>query len=180
MQPYKITRITTKIQNMKSLVIIFIVAMMGLVGCNNTAKKGNKILASKTDQVSGHDDTNRSVSRQPNLATILYNDPSLFGGCSFGNAFSSFLRVQDYESCLKYTSTGTIHKYGAAAVLELYKSLKINYNLHLLSVIREKDTMVMRYKANEMATSRFKQFVVVIENDTCKLALISPLNSFLK
>ena len=165
--------------NMKNLpTMIIVLFTLVLAGCN-TNKNETKVLPGQTDQVSHHDDTNRSVSRQPNLPTILYNDPSLFGGCSFGNAFMSLLRVQDYASCLKFTSAGTIHKYGAAAMLGLYKSMKINYSLHLLSVISCGDTTVMRYKANEYATSRFKEFKVVVENDTCRL-VIDNLREFLK
>jgi hypothetical protein len=161
---------------MKTLLLIIVAAIM-CVGCTNRTKE---LPGRNTDlPLVATVDTVHSFGQPILKPTISFSSPSLFGGCSFGNAFMSFLRVQDYTSCLKYTSVGTIHKYGAAAMLKTYKSLKVNYTLHLLSIISCRDTTVMRYKANEFATSRFKEFKVVVENDTCRL-VIDNIREFLK
>lgn len=112
---------------------------------------------------------------------VIWKDPAYFGGCGFGRAFMSFIKTQNYETALKFTCQGSIQEHGASNIIKFYKNLRINYTLHQSAkVIGDGDTITMRYTTQEYATSKYKDFVIVVENDTCKLVLPHNLNEFLK
>jgi len=156
---------------MKSLLIIFIVALVGLAGCNNTNKKE---LPGHMDQVSYHDDTNRSLARQ-----TIYNNPCIMAGSTFLNFFIAIIRTQNYDLALRFTSAGSIRKHGSAAILQLYRSMKINYSPKLQSIKICGDTTYMRYGVSVYATKTFRDIKVIIELDTSRIVLPNRLHDFL-
>jgi hypothetical protein len=62
----------------------------------------------------------------------------------------------------------------------LFFSLKTNYILKKVSTSKNGAETILRYTTNEFATSKFKDFIVVIENDSCKILLPDNLEEFLK
>lgn len=109
------------------------------------------------------------------------NSPSLFGGKDgFGKAFSGFVVYQNFDLAMKFTSRESIKKHGYEAVLKFYKSYKFNYKLTRSSMDVDGKYTNLRYKTNEIATGVTKNFVVVVENDSCKIVLPDNLSDFLK
>lgn len=117
-----------------------------------------------------------SFAQIPNI-----NNPALFGGKDgFGKAFAGFLVYQNFELAVKFTSKESIKKHGTEAVLKFYKSYKFNYNLSRSSMSVDGKYTTLRYKTNEIATGVTKNFVVIVENDSCKIVLPDNLKNFLK
>lgn len=117
-----------------------------------------------------------SFAQIPNI-----NKPELFGGPNgFGSSFASFLVYKQFDLALKFTSKESIKKHGTEAILKFYRSYKFNYKLTRSSVDTDGKYVNLRYKTNEIATGVTKNFVVVVENDSCKLVLPDNLKDFLK
>ena len=161
---------------MKSLVIIIIVALVEMAGCNNTNKKEIRILPGTTDRVTLHDDTNRSLARQP----ISFSNPCIMAGSTFLNYFMALIRTQNYDEALRFTASCSIIKYGSAAILQLYRSMKINYSPKLQSIKICGDTTYMRYGVSIFSTRTFRDIKVIVEHDTSRLVLPDWLGKFLK
>lgn len=92
----------------------------------------------------------------------------------------SFIKTQNFDLALQFTSKKSIEKYGREVILEKYKSLKTDYKLKKASMSVNGEEVVLRYTTNEFATSKFKDFVVVVENDSCKILLPNNLDDLLK
>jgi hypothetical protein len=92
----------------------------------------------------------------------------------------SFIKTQNFEIALQFTSKVSIDKHGREVILDKYKSLKTNYTLKKVSTSKNGAETILRYTTNEFATSKFKDFVVVVENDSCKILLPDNLEEFLK
>ena len=119
----------------------------------------------------------------PNFEAIMdptMSNPELFLGSGFGPAFMSFIKTQNFEMAVQFTSKESIDKHGREVILDKYKSLKTNYTLKRVSSSNSGEKTTLRYTTNEFATSKFKDFVVVVENDSCKILLPSNLDEFLK
>jgi len=160
---------------MKSLIIIYTVALVGLAGCAN--KKETKILPGvQKDQVPPNVDSLRSENRQ----TISYSNPCIMAGSTFLNYFMALIRTQNYGEALHFTSSGSIRKHGAEAILQLYRGMKINLNPKLLLIKVSGDTTYMRYGVSVYATKTFRDIKVVVEIDTSRLVLPDRLDRFLK
>jgi hypothetical protein len=113
-------------------------------------------------------------------ADVSMSSPELFGGSGFGPAFFSFIKTQNFDLALKFTSKASIEKHGAKTILDKYKSLNVNYKLKQTSRSIEGDLITIRYTTNEFATSKYKDFVIIVENDSCKIVLPDNLNELLK
>ena len=152
---------------MKSL-FLFIVTLFVLTSCVESK--------SEVDSVSKPvSEASKEVNVDPSIS-----DPELFLGSGFGSAFMSFIKVQNFELALQFTAKESIDKHGREVILDKYKSLKTNYTLKKVSTSVSGRETTLRYTTNEFATSKFKDFVVVVENDTCKVVLPNDLNDFLK
>ena len=108
------------------------------------------------------------------------SNPELFLGSGVGPAFMSFVKTQNFEMALQFTAKESIDKHGREVILDKYKSLKTNYTLKKTSTSKSGNQTTLRYTTNEFATSKFKDFVVVVENDSCKILLPDNLDDFLK
>jgi hypothetical protein len=113
-------------------------------------------------------------------AKIDFSDPARMGGSSFGEFFISMIRTQNYNMALKFTSKGSIEKFGSEKILDKYKDFSFNYKLVQKSVSTSGDTITLKYSTDEYATSKLKTMVVVVENDSCKLVLPENLDDLLK
>jgi len=150
---------------MKKLIFIISISLF-LFSCG---QKEFKNMSNSTTEVS------EKVSVDPSMS-----NPELFLGSGVGPAFMSFVKTQNFETALQFTSKVSIDKYGSEVILDKYKSLKINYTLKKVSTSNNGAETILRYTTNEFATSKFKDFVVVIENDSCKILLPNNLDDFLK
>jgi len=156
---------------MKNFKILYIlIVTIGLAGCNT------KRLPGQTGMVPPNIDSNKPEARQ----TILYNNSCIMGGSTFLNYFMVLIRTQNYDEALRFTSTGSIKKHGSAAILQVYRCMKLNFNPKLLSIKVSEDTTYMRYGVTLYATRTFRDIKVVIEQDTSRLVLPERLSEFLK
>lgn len=115
-----------------------------------------------------------------NKVDVSLSTPELFGGSGFGIAFMSYIKTQNFDLAISFTSTESIDKHGRNAILDKYKSLKIDYTLKQASKSVDGYYTTLRYTTNEFATSKYKDFVIVVENDSCKIVLPDNLDDFLK
>lgn len=150
---------------MKSL-IFFIATSLFLFSC------GQKEVKSVSEPVA---EVSKEVSVDPSMS-----NPELFLGSGVGPAFMSFIKTQSFEMALQFTAKESIDKHGREVILDKYKSLNTNYTLKKVSTSKSGEKTTLRYTTNEFATSKFKDFVVVVENDSCKILLPSNLDDFLK
>lgn len=153
---------------MKSLILIFTTSVL-LISCGKTKQ-----------EVEVENLQTEARSHMNDLPSLDYSDPNLFLGSGVGPAFMSFVKTQNFELALQFTSKESIDKYGREVILDKYKSLKTNYTLKKVSTSTSGGQTILRYTTNEFATSKFKDFVVVVENDSCKILLPSNLDDFLK
>lgn len=153
---------------MKKLIFIFVVSFM-LLSCDKTEAVKDEILPAKTE-----------VSKDMVKIDPSMSNPELFLGSGFGSAFMSFIKTQNFDMALQFTSKESIEKHGADVILNKFKSLKTNYTLTKTSTTKSGNKTTLRYTTNEFATSKYKDFVVVVENDSCKLVLPDNLDEFLK
>ncbi len=109
-----------------------------------------------------------------------FSDPARIVGSSFGDFFISMLRTQNYEMALKFTSKGSIERFGKDKILDKYKEFQFNYVLSQKSISKEGDSLTIAYTTNEFATGKLKKITVVLENDSCKLVLPDNINDLLK
>ena len=160
---------------MKNIIVLFLAALM-LASCsNNTPERQVKDLT----KGSKLKDTVIAVPEKPSVDPSFKN-AAYFGGSGFGPSFLAFIQAQQFDECLKFTSKVSIKEHGAKEILDLYKDLKIKYKLVQKSMSKDGDTITIRYTTREYATAKFKDFRVVVENDTCKLLLPHNLDDFLK
>lgn len=154
---------------MKNAIFAMILTLI-LVSC------GEKTI--ETTKVNHKEDTSK-VEVESDV-DVSMSTPSLFGGSGFGVAFVSYIKTQNYDLALQFTSKESIDKHGSKTILDMYKGLKVDYNLKQASESKEGGYTTLRYTTNEFATNKYKDFVVVVENDSCKLVLPDKLNDFLK
>jgi outer membrane lipoprotein-sorting protein len=150
---------------MKSLIFVISTSLF-LFSC------GQKEVKSVSEPVA---EVSEEVSVDPSMS-----NPELFLGSGVGPAFMSFVKTQNFELALQFTSKESIDKHGSEVILNKYKSLKTNYILKKVSTSKNGAETILRYTTNEFATSKFKDFIVVIENDSCKILLPDNLEEFLK
>jgi len=150
---------------MKSLIFVISTSLF-LFSC------GQKEVKSVSELVA---EVSEEVSVDPSMS-----NPELFLGSGVGPAFMSFVKTQNFELALQFTSKESIDKHGSEVILNKYKSLKTNYILKKVSTSKNGAETILRYTTNEFATSKFKDFIVVIENDSCKILLPDNLEEFLK
>lgn len=108
-----------------------------------------------------------------------FSNPAFFAGSNFGEAFISMFKNQS-DLAVKFTSKGSLEKFGVDKVRDKYESFAYNYTLTLASVKTVNDTTTLKFTTNEHATGKFKTMKVVIENDSCKLVLPDKLDDLLK
>jgi len=73
---------------------------------------------------------------------------------------------------LKFTSSGSIKKYGTVNIRKMYETMEFAYTIKLKSKTGT-DTVVLNYEAIIYATKNMIRIPVVIENDTVKIVLQS-------
>lgn len=113
-------------------------------------------------------------------AKIDFSDPARMAGSSFGSFFVSMIRTGNYDMALKFTSKGSIDKFGTIKIKDKFQNFKFNYTLTQAYKSQKGDTIELGYTTNEYATGKMKKMTVVLENDTCKLVLPDNLDEFLK
>ncbi|WP_317897143.1 hypothetical protein [Aurantibacillus circumpalustris] len=114
------------------------------------------------------------IAKQENFQSKPYLNPALINGSSFGHYLQSLYRFGRCEDLIKFSSSGSVHKFGHTQLLNYYKSkMKFDFELGKLSNITSNaDTFVLIYtRAHIDATRRLIRIKVVIENDSCKLIL---------
>lgn len=155
---------------MKNLILIFGLVLF-LASCG-TKKTEDKVVNTKVS----------APAPAPAEAKIDFSDPARMGGSNFGAFFIAMIRCQDYDRALKFTSKGSIEKFGADKIKEYYQTENFRgcFNLLLVSKTEENGVITLKFTANEFATNRFKEMKVVVENDSCKLVLPEKIEDFLK
>jgi fibronectin type 3 domain-containing protein len=153
---------------MKNLIFIITISFL-LFSCRDKEVGMNENVSTQTE-------TNKEL----NVFDSSMSNPELFLGSGFGSAFMSFIKTQNFDVALRFTSKESIEEHGVDVIMSKYKSLKTDYTLVKTSLIKDKNKTTLRYTTNEFATSKYKDFVVVIENDSCKLLLPNNLEEFLK
>lgn len=153
---------------MKRLVFI-ITLSLSLFSCGKQEVETNSNASVQTE-----------VKEEVSAVDPSMSNPELFLGSGFGSAFMSFIKTQNFEMALQFTSKESIEKHGVDVILNKYKSLRTDYTLVKASSSKSGSQTTLRYTTNEFATSKYKDFVVVVENDSCKLVLPNNLDDFLK
>lgn len=141
---------------MNSRIIAILVAVL-MVACNNPTEPVN---ADDTAPVM----TNKVKSGE-------FSNPLLIYGSSFGSFFQALYKQGKFEDMLKFTSAGTIDKFGRERILALYKKMDFAYGIGLGSKSTVGDTIILNYEAGIMATSNMVRIKVVVENDSSKIVL---------
>ena len=100
-----------------------------------------------------------------------FANPVLIYGSSFGEYFQMLYKTGQFEQMLKFTSSGTLDKFGNDAVLGFYKKVDFAYHIKLKSKNEHNGITTLNYEAGIMATRNVLRMDVVVENDTCKLIL---------
>ena len=154
---------------MKNVIFVLATALI-LASCG-----GKTVETAKVDE-----NVDKMVVVDTETVDVSMSTPELFGGSGFGIAFVSYIKTQNYDLALQFTSKESIDKYGSESILDVYKSLKVDYKLNQVSKSTEGNYTTLRYTTNEYATNKYKDFVVVVENDSCKLVLPDNLKDFLK
>ena len=113
-------------------------------------------------------------------AKIEFSDPAMIAGSSFGNFFISMIRTQNYEMAIKFTSKGSIKKFGRSTLLNEYSKFDFDYKLAQKSMKRNGDSITMVYSVNEYGTAKLKKFNLVLENDSCKLVVPDNIGNLFK
>lgn len=111
------------------------------------------------------------------------SNPRFMMGSDFGNMFKIFYAQGNYDYMLKFTSAKSIKKHGKDKVLDFYKNkFKFGYALgSLKSTTKEDDVIILNYPdAKVFATKKVIRIPIVVENDSCKIALPDKLSDFLK
>ena len=157
--------------------LIYIVLAIGIVACGTKETVKETTVSTETKPV--------SAETKPVLAPeakIEFSDPARMGGSNFGAFFISMIRTQNFDMALKFTSKGSIEKFGAEKIKEYYQTENFRgcFNLLLVSKTEENGVITLKFTANEFATNRFKEMKVVVENDSCKLILPDNMSDLLK
>ena len=114
-------------------------------------------------------------------AKLDFSDPSrMSGNTNFGAFFIVMFRHGDYDMALKFTSKGSIEKFGKDKIKDTYANFPYNYTLHLADSKTKNDTITLSFSTNEYTMGKFKHMIVVVENDSCKLVLPDNLDDFMK
>lgn len=143
----------------KSIILIF-VTVIALSSCGNK-EKSTSVDKSMVD--------NTSIVKQ-DLNTKEFSNPVFIYGSSFGNYFQALYKIGKFDEMLKFTSSGSISKYGKANILKMYETMDFAYSIKLKSKTGT-DTIVLNYEAGIFATRNILRIPVIIENDTVKIVL---------
>lgn len=149
----------------KSIILMF-VTVMALSSCGN--KKSH---LSKVNPI----EVNVVKIESVNLSTKEFSNPVIIYGSSFGNYFQGLYKVGQFDEMLKFTSSGSIKKYGKENIRKMYETMDFAYVIKLKSKTGT-DTVTLNYEAEINATIKIRRIPVVIENDTVKIVLTN-LNS---
>ncbi len=152
---------------MKTLKTLLLIVLVSLIFASCGTKETSKEVVSTASVVEE--------------VKIEFSDPARMGGkTNFGALFITMFRHSEYDMALKFTSKGSIEKFGIEKIKEVYASFPYNYNLHLADAKSKNDTLYLSFSTNEHATGKIKHMKVVIENDSCKLVLPDKLDDLLK
>lgn len=102
---------------------------------------------------------------------LLFNNPAMFGGCSFGNYFQKLYKTGQFDEMMKYTSSESIKKFGKDKILTFYKSMDFGYKIDLKSQIKDGNTIILNYESEKYATKMMMRMNVIVEKDTCRILL---------
>lgn len=145
----------------KSIVLIFATAI-ALSSCGN-----KKSYLSKANPI---EVTVVKIEPVINLSTKEFSNPVFIYGSSFGNYFQALYKVGKFDKMLKFTSSGSIMKYGKENIRKMYETMDFAYTIKLKSKFGT-DTITLNYEAGIYATKHMVRIPVVIENDTVKIVL---------
>ncbi len=148
----------------KSFILITSVLAIALSSCKN---KENHIETSIIKTV-----VKNGPVTNTDLEIKQYSNPVLVYGSSFGNYFQALYKIGKFDDMLKFTSSGSIKKYGTVNIRKMYETMEFAYTIKLKSKTGT-DTVVLNYEAIIYATKNMIRIPVVIENDTVKIVLQS-------
>lgn len=171
--PYKQKKLKI-MENLKKIVM-FIVVVVIFSSCGNLATKEDTPNKINADSISKLNSTMREIdSINAKIAedNKPYHNPALIYGSSFGNMFQAFYKLGAFGNMLKFTSAGTIKKFGQDKILKFYSEMDFGYKMQLKSMSGGlADTMNLNYEANINATKKILRMRIVIENDSAKIVL---------
>lgn len=148
----------------KSIILILSVLAITLSSCGNKEKSAEKIIV-----------TMSAAKSEPVVkleSDKQYANPVFIYGSSFGNYFQALYKIGKFDDMLKFTSSGSISKYGKANIRKMYETMEFAYVIKLKSKTGT-DTIVLNYEAGIYATKHMVRIPVVIESDTTKIVLQS-------
>jgi len=99
-----------------------------------------------------------------------FANPTIIYGSSFGNFFQMLYKQGNFADMLKFTSSGSISKFGKENILKMYQNMAFAYDMKLKSM-SGKDTITLNYEAGIYATKHMIRMPVTVENDTTKIIL---------
>lgn len=145
---------------MKTKLFILTILVMVMSSCGEKAKP----IESEVENVTEVPKTVKNDDLKP------FSNPILIYGTSFGNFFQMLYKQGKFNEMLKFTSSGSISKFGSAQIVNMYKNMAFAYDMKLKSTTGS-DTLVLNYEAGIYATKNMIRIPVIIENDTAKIVL---------
>lgn len=146
---------------MKNLSILILITLF-LTSCKQEETKVVKISNDSDIQVS-------KMTKQ--LEEKPFSNPVFMYGSSFGNLFQMMYKTGSFNDMIKFTSSGSVNKFGKNKILEFYKNMDFAYKIKLKSQNINGDTTILNYECGIMATTKMLRIPAVIENDTVKIVL---------
>ena len=149
---------------MKTKSLILIVTMLALtLGSCGTKEVGKELpKQAKVEMIS-----------TSSVKNSEFSNPVLIYGSSFGNYFQTLYKLGKFDDMLKFTSSGSIAKYGKEKIRKMYETMDFAYTMKLKSKNTTLDSTFLNYEAGIYATKHMVRIPVVIENDSVKIVLHS-------
>lgn len=98
---------------------------------------------------------------------IIYSNPALIMGTSYGKFMETLYKIGDYNTMLQFTDSQSRNKFTDNAILKQYKNMEFGYPLKLISI----QESILNYSSTIYGTTCMIRFRVVLENDSVKILL---------
>ena len=146
----------------KSLIFTISILMISFVSCENKERPVKTAISIPIVPIE------QTVKDEPRIKEFA--NPVLILGSSFGNYFQMMYKQGKFDDMLKFTSSGSIAKYGKKNIRKMYETMEFAYTMKLKSKTGT-DTTVLNYEAGIYATKHMIRIPVVVENDTVKIVI---------
>jgi hypothetical protein len=97
------------------------------------------------------------------------SNPVLMMGTDIGTLFSTYYKVGDFRSMIRYTDKKTVEALGADSLMTVYRKLNLGYDIKLKSLTSEGNEKILHYESSTFATKGVRRLHVVIEDDTARI-----------